>query len=56
MRLNAPKKFVWYISILFALVGVVTNFVAIPVIGAYTFWFLLVGWFPLFLGTFLKGF
>ncbi|MBN2416221.1 hypothetical protein JXO52_10285 [bacterium] len=56
MKLNAPKKQVWWIALILAALGVVGRFVDIPVVTEYSFWFLLVGYILLFLGTFLKGF
>jgi hypothetical protein len=54
MKLNAPTKLVWFISIALAVVGVVFFF--IPAVQAYSFWVLLVGWVLMFLGTVLTGF
>ena len=56
MRLNAPKKWVWWLSVLLAVVSVVGYFVTIPFVTVYGFWILGVGWLLLFLGTLLKGF
>ena len=56
MRLNAPKKWVWWLSVLLAVVSVVGYFVFIPFVTVYGFWILGVGWLLLFLGTLLKGF
>jgi len=56
MRLNAPKKMVWMISIILAVVGIIGFFITIPFVTAYAFWFVAVGWLLLFLGTALKGF
>lgn len=56
MKLNAPKKIVWYISIILAVLSVVSTFITIPFVTAYAFWVLVVAWVLLFLGTVLKGF
>ncbi len=56
MKLNAPKKIVWFISIILAVLSIVATFIAIPFVSAYAFWFMAVAWFLLFLGTYLKGF
>jgi hypothetical protein len=56
MKLNAPKKIVWLISLILAVLGIVGHFVTIPVVTVYQFWFLAVAWLLLFLSTYLKGF
>ena len=56
MRLNAPKKIVWFISLIIAVLGILGTFIAIPVVSAYAFWVMGVAWLLLFLATFLKGF
>ncbi len=56
MRLNAPKKIVWILSFIFAVVSLVGNFVALPLInGVLVYWSMFVAWLLLFLATFLKG-
>ena len=54
MMLSPPKKIVFYISVLLAVVGLVAFFV--PAIEAYSFWLVLVGYVLLALGNILKGF
>jgi uncharacterized membrane protein HdeD (DUF308 family) len=54
MMLSPPKKIVFYISVLLAIVGVVAFFV--PAIELLSFWILLVGYVLLALGNVLKGF
>ena len=56
MRLNAPKKWVWWLSLILVVVSIVGYFVSIPFVTTYKFWILGVGWLLVFLGTFLKGF
>lgn len=56
MRLNAPKKIVWLISLILVVLCVIGHFIHIPVVTQYQFWGLLIGWALLFLGTTLKGF
>ena len=56
MRLNAPKKIVWQISLILAVVSIVGRFVLIPVVTIYGFWIMGVAWLLLFLGSWLKGF
>ena len=43
MRLNAPKKITWFISLFLGVVAVVGYFVTIPYVTPYVFWLLLVG-------------
>ncbi len=55
MKLNAPKKITWLISLIVGVLGIVAFFVAIPVVSVHAFWFVVVGFVLLLLGTFLKG-
>ncbi len=55
MNLNAPTKNFWWISVILAVVGVVSTFVAIPFVTGYAFWFVTVGFVLLALSTVLKG-
>jgi hypothetical protein len=56
MKLSAPKKEVWIIAVVLGILGIVGTFIAIPFVTAYAFWFVVVGFVLLVLGTFLKGF
>ena len=56
MRLNAPKKIVWIITLLLAIVSLLGYFVHIPVVTKFSYWIMGVAWLLLFLATFLKGF
>ncbi len=56
MKLNAPKKMVWFLSLILAIISIVAYFVVIPVITGITFWVMVAAWLLLFLATFLKGF
>ena len=53
--MNAPKKVTWLISLVLIALGIVSKFVAIPVVGTYAFWFVAVGGVLLLLGSLLKG-
>ena len=56
MRLNAPKKIVWVLSLILAVISVIGYLVTIPVVtGAVVFWVMAVAWLLLFLATFVKG-
>ena len=55
MKLNAPKKITWLMSLIIGALGSVAHLVAIPVLSVYAFWLVVVGFVLLVLGTFLKG-
>ncbi len=55
MKLNAPTKNFWWISVILAVVAVVGQFVAIPFVSVNAFWFVTVGFILLALSTVLKG-
>ena len=55
MKLNAPTKNWWWISVILAVVGVIGHFVAIPFVSVYAFWIVTVGFVLLALSTVLKG-
>ena len=54
MRLTPPKKIVFYISVVLAVLGLIAFFV--PAVSAFAFWLVLAGFVLLFLGLVLKGF
>jgi hypothetical protein len=54
MKLNAPTKIVWFISLILAVLGVVFSLAGI--LEAWNFWIVVVAWILMFLGTILKGF
>lgn len=56
MRLNPPTKIVFYLSLIFAAVGLIANFISIPVLSGIAFYLVLIGYVLLFLGNTLKGF
>jgi hypothetical protein len=57
MKLNAPKKVVWWIALILAVLGILENVVGLPVIGgAAGFWLVTAGYILLFLSTLIKGF
>jgi hypothetical protein len=56
MRLNPPTKVVFYLSLAFTAVGLVANFVTIPVLSGIAFYLVIIGYVLLFLGNTLKGF
>ena len=56
MKLSAPKQQVWIIAVILGILGIVGTFIAIPFVTAYAFWFVVVGFVLLFLGTLFAGF
>ena len=54
MKLSAPKKITWWIALIVGLAGILGNFVTIPFISDYDFWFVVVGFVLLVLATYLK--
>ncbi len=55
MKLNAPTKPVWVISLVLGVLSLLAYFVAIPFVSVYLFWFMAVAWLVLVLATRLKG-
>ena len=56
MTLSAPTKMIWLVSLILAVLGFLGTLVSIPIASVYAFWFVLIGYVLLFLGTILKGF
>lgn len=56
MRLNPPKKIVFYISVVLAVVGLIASLVTIPFLSGFAFWLVLAAYILLALGNVLKGF
>ncbi|MDZ7334509.1 MAG: hypothetical protein ONB13_00310 [candidate division KSB1 bacterium] len=57
MRLSAPKKFTWWISLILAIIAIVFQWL-LPNVHLFTGWqfvLLLVSFVLLFLSTFVKG-
>ncbi len=55
MKLNAPTQNFWWIAVILGVLGVVAQFVAVPFVSVYSFWFVTVGFVLLTLSTVLKG-
>jgi hypothetical protein len=55
MRLNAPKKVVWFFTLILAIISIIAYFVVIPVVTGITYWVMVAAWLILFLATYLKG-
>jgi len=55
MRLNAPKKIVWIISLVAGLLGILFTLWTVPFVSDFSFLFLVIAWALLILSTYLKG-
>jgi len=55
MDLNAPKVITWWIAVVLAVIGLIAQLVAIPVLSGLAFWIVLVAAVLLILATLLKG-
>jgi len=55
MKLNAPSKFMWLISVILGVLSLISYFVAIPFVSVNLYWFMGVAWLLLVLGTWFKG-
>jgi hypothetical protein len=55
MRLSAPKNVTWWVAVVLAVLGVLGTLTSIPFVSDNAFWFVVVGFVLLALGTLLKG-
>ncbi len=55
MKLNAPTKIVWVISLILGLLGVLGMITTIPFVSEYSVWFVVIGWALIILATVMKG-
>jgi hypothetical protein len=55
MRLHAPKQTTWWIAIIAGGLGIIGKYVSLGIITENGFWFVVVGFILLVLGTFLPG-
>ncbi len=56
MKLTPPKRWVFWVSVVLGLLGLIGQFVAIPFVSVFAFWFVFVGFALLVAGLTLKGF
>jgi hypothetical protein len=56
MKLSAPKNTTFWVATVLAVLGFVGNFVSLPVVSGYAFWFVVIGFVVLWLGNTNKGF
>ena len=55
MNLSAPKNATWWVAVVLGVLGLLGNFVALPVIGGMSFWLLLLGFALLVVATAIDG-
>jgi len=55
MNLNAPKQITWWIAVVIGVLGILGQFIAIPFVSAYAFWWEAIAFILLALATFLPG-
>ena len=55
MNLSAPKNITWWIAVVLGVLGLLGNFVALPVIVGLSFWLLLLGFAVLAVATAVEG-
>jgi hypothetical protein len=55
MKLNAPTKIIFLISLLLVALAVISRFTPIPYISQYQFWVAIVGYLVLVAGVTMKG-
>jgi hypothetical protein len=56
MQLTPPKKIVFYISLLLAVLALIGQFVDLPIVTEYDFWTAMVAYVLLAAGNAVKGF
>jgi len=55
MKLSAPKKVVFWVSVALAAVGLLAALITIPFLSSIAFWLVLIAFIILMLGNLLKG-
>lgn len=55
MRLSAPTKSIFWISVLLAVIALINQYRTIPLLSPFAFWILFGAYFLLFLGSVFKG-
>lgn len=55
MKLNPPKNTTWTIAVIIGLLGIISQFIDIPLVGEFAFWFVAFGFVLLTLATYFKG-
>lgn len=55
MKLNAPKQITWWIAVVVGVIGLIANFVTIPVLSSLAFWLVFAAFALLALATYFEG-
>lgn len=55
MQLSAPKQLTWIIAVVLGVLGLLGNFITIPVISGLAFWLVFLGFAVLAVATFIDG-
>ncbi len=55
MKLNAPKKNLFWVTVVLAVLALIGTFVSVPLLSAWAFWLLLVAYVVLVIGNVMKG-
>lgn len=55
MKLSAPKNITWIIAVVLGVLGLLGNFITIPVVSGLAFWFVFLGFAILGVATFVEG-
>lgn len=54
-KTSAPKQIVWIIAVILGVLGIATQWVAIPFVGANAFWFVSAAFVILAVASIVKG-
>jgi len=54
MKLSKPKNNTWIIAVIIGVLGIIGNFIAIPIVSDYSFWLVVIGFVLLALATYFK--
>lgn len=54
MKLNAPTQTLWLVAVILGVLGILGELATIPFVSTYAFWFLVVGFVLLVIGTVYK--
>ncbi len=55
MKLTPPKQITWWIAVIVGVVGILANFITIPVLSGYSFWLVVIGFALLAVATVVEG-
>lgn len=55
MNLSAPKQVTWIVAVVLGVLGLLGNFVTLPIIGGFAFWLLFLGFAILAVATIMEG-